>query len=474
MRFSSTEDVKLPEDPLSAIIGQDESVKIARIIARQRRNLLLVGPPGTGKSMIAQAIAYVLPKPQQEISVLQNFDNPERPVMEVRERSKIEEKAKRKKASGRACSPTKVPVFIAERLGFRCKRCGNISNHSIQVCPSCGADKYRKSSNPFDDLLYGLHSDVLEDRVHTTRTFSDGREEIIIYERTQDGKIVVYDQESLRELEHGISEKPRKIIVPLNRIPFVHATGASETELLGDVKHDPYGGHPEAGIAPYQRVVPGAVHEAHEGVLFIDELSTLGYLQRYILTAMQEKKFSIVGRNPSSTGASVKVENVPCDFILVGAINTKDMPNILPPLRSRINGNGYEILINTTMPDNEKNRDALVQFIVQEIRKDGRIPHAEFEAVQLIIDEARKRARQIDDVSGLTLRLRDLSGIIKLAGDIASIDEAPLITKEHIKAAIKKGKTIEEQINNKYGSWYKAEMSDYPYKKDNADNKEIS
>ena len=50
----------------------------------------------------------------------------------------------------------------------------------------------------------------------------------------------------------------------------------------------------------------GAVHEAHEGVLFIDEMATLGDTQRFILTAMQEKKFPITGRNPTSAGASVR------------------------------------------------------------------------------------------------------------------------------------------------------------------------
>ena len=92
--------------------------------------------------------------------------------------------------------------------------------------------------------------------------------------------------------------------VPLERTPFVLATGASETELLGDVRHDPYGGHPQLGTDPFDRIVPGAMHEAHEGVLFIDELPNLGHLQRFILTAMQEKRFPISGRNPQSAGAS--------------------------------------------------------------------------------------------------------------------------------------------------------------------------
>ncbi|MFH0817683.1 MAG: ATP-binding protein [Candidatus Micrarchaeota archaeon] len=473
MHFSTTADIPLPEDPLLTIIGQEEAVRIARVVARQRRNMLLVGPPGTGKSMVAQAISVLLPRPQQEISVIHNPQNPERPIVELRQKEDVEKSFKKTKEAGKVHTPTQVPVFVAERLGFRCRRCGSISPHNIQACPSCGADKYRKDSTPFDDLLFGFQAEVLEDQVHTTRTFSSGKEEIIIYERTKEGKIVSYDKDSLKGLEYGALARPRKVIVPLNRNPFVQATGASETEFLGDIKHDPYGGHPEVGIPPYQRVMPGAVHEAHEGVLFVDELSTLGHLQRYLLTAMQEKKFSIVGRNPSSTGAAVKVENVPCDFLFVGAINTADLQKLLPPLRSRITGNGYEVLMNTVMPDTEANRDALAQFVSQEIRKDGKIPHANREAVELLINEARRRAKIIDDSAGLSLRLRDISGILKLAGDLAAVEEAPLITEAHMKNAILKSKAVEEQLTDRYGSMFKAEMSDYPYKKNDADNREV-
>lgn len=52
----STKDVALPKDPLEMIIGQGGAVEAARIASRQRRHLLLVGPPGTGKSMIAQSL----------------------------------------------------------------------------------------------------------------------------------------------------------------------------------------------------------------------------------------------------------------------------------------------------------------------------------------------------------------------------------------------------------------------------------
>jgi ATP-dependent Lon protease len=55
---------------------------------------------------------------------------------------------------------------------------------------------------------------------------------------------------------------------------------------------------------------------------------------------MQERRFPIAGRHPQSAGASTRVDDVPCNFVLVAACNIQDLPQILSPLRSRIAGEG--------------------------------------------------------------------------------------------------------------------------------------
>ncbi|MBM3308733.1 MAG: AAA family ATPase [Candidatus Altiarchaeales archaeon] len=452
--IKTTKDIKIPEDPLERIVGQETIIEKVKTAIKQRRHLLLVGPPGIGKSMIAQAIAYHLPKPEYEISLINNPETPQHPLVVVKNKEQVL-KEKKQREINEVINPEEAPVVVAEKLGFRCARCGKIGAPE-EPCNHCGSEKNNKTrTTPFEDMMtevLEIGKEGVEDQVRI-KIRSEKKEGIMVYQRFGN-KIRVTDEKELEK--QAKKKKQENVIVSLNRKVFVHATGASETELLGDVRHDPYGSHPEIGTPAYLRVVPGAIHEAHEGVLFIDELPHLGNLQNFILTAMQEKKFHIVGRNPQSAGAAVKVEDVPCDFLFVGACNIKDVQDILSPLRSRILGNGYEILMNTHMPDTQENRFLLTRFVAQEIIKDGKIPHTTMSAVEDLIEEARRRAKVIDDArNALTLRLRDLGGVLRMAGDFAASEKSKLIESKHIKEAIEESKPIELQLEERYGSVWK-------------------
>ncbi|MBD3260473.1 MAG: AAA domain-containing protein, partial [Candidatus Altiarchaeales archaeon] len=344
-----TSQIPIPEKIIDQVIGQSDAVRKVKLAVKQHRHLLLVGPPGIGKSMLAQALSDLLTKPTQQVNVVHNPENPGKPVVEVVDQVE----------SIKLVEPGQVPVYVSEQLGFKCSRCGAESPPETAICPSCQSPKQKKT--PKKEITLKRYS-------------KDGSKQHITYVRKKNRNQILGD--TLLEGLRGSEKKKRYTLVKLKRKTFVHATGASETELLGDIRHDPYGMHPEIGTPAYLRVMPGAIHEAHQGVLFIDELPHLSDLQNFILTAMQEKKFPITGRNPHSGGAAVKVEDVPCDFLFVGACNIRDVQHILSPLRSRILGNGYEILLNTTIEDNPKNRKLMARFVAQEIKKDGKIPHA--------------------------------------------------------------------------------------------------
>jgi Lon-like ATP-dependent protease len=143
----------------------------------------------------------------------------------------------------------------------------------------------------------------------------------------------------------------------------------------------------------------------------------------------------------------VKTEPVPCDFVLVAAGNLFDIRAMHPALRSRIRGNGYEIYVQDSIPDTPENRDLYVQFVAQEIAKDKKIPHFTYDAVQEIIEEAKRKAGR---KKRLSLNLRELGGLVRAAGDIAREEKAKYVTADHVMRARGVAQTIEQQMSRRF------------------------
>src|SRR5581483_6267770 len=169
-----------------------------------------------------------------------------------------------------------------------------------------------------------------------------------------------------------------------------------------------------------------------------------------------EKKFPIMGQSERSSGAMVKTESVPCDFILVAAGNMDALkgqegnpfhPGMHPALRSRIRGYGYEIFMNNDMDDTADNRRKVIRFVAQEVKRDGKIPHFERPAVAEIIRDAQRRAGRR---GRLTLRLRELGGLVRVAGDIAVEEKSPVVTVAHVLRAKSMARSLEQQVADQY------------------------
>ena len=90
-------------------------------------------------------------------------------------------------------------------------------------------------------------------------------------------------------------------------------------------------------------------------------------MQQSLLTALQEGEYSITGQSDHSSGALVRTEPVPCNFVMIAAGNLDAIKGMHPALRSRIKGYGYEVYMRDSMKDTPENREALTRFVAQEV-----------------------------------------------------------------------------------------------------------
>ena len=394
--YKDSGEIEVPEKIIDQIIGQKEAVETVKKAAKQRRNVLLIGEPGIGKSMLAKGMAELLPSEDlQDVLVYPNVEDNHNPLIGA------------------------MPSGEGKKV---------VTNYKIKA----KGQEERKNMLMMVIIAFILIAGFVLQQFLAAIIAA--------------GIVFL----ALQQMKPRTSVMVPKLLINNENhktAPFVEATGAHAGALLGDVRHDPYqsGG---LGTPAHERVEAGMIHKANKGVLYVDEIGTMNMkTQQELLTAMQEKKYSITGQSETSSGAMVRTQEVPCDFVLVASGNLQILEGMHIALRSRIRGYGYEVYMKDSMPDTPENRDKLVQFVAQEVQKDGRIPHFSREAVAEIIREAQRRAGKKDS---LTLRLRDLGGLVRAAGDIAKGERSDVVKLEHVISAKKLARTLEQQIADRY------------------------
>ena len=76
VEFESTTDVPIPDRLVDQVIGQEAGSVVIKKAAEQRRHMLMIGDPGTGKSMLAKSMTDLLPKEAlEDVLVYPNEDD---------------------------------------------------------------------------------------------------------------------------------------------------------------------------------------------------------------------------------------------------------------------------------------------------------------------------------------------------------------------------------------------------------------
>jgi len=395
--IETTDEIDIPDRLVDQVIGQDHARDVVQKAAKQRRHVMMIGTPGTGKSMLAKAMSELLPKEElQDVLVYHNPDDGNEPKVRTVPAGKGEQIIEAHKEEARKRNQMRsflMWVIIAIVVGYALL----IAGRPLLGILAAGVIylAFRYGSRGSDAMIPNLLVNAAD---QTTAPFED-------------------------------------------------ATGAHAGALLGDVRHDPF----QSGgmeTPSHDRVEAGAIHKANKGVLFVDEINTLDIRsQQKLMTAIQEGEFSITGQSERSSGAMVQTEPVPCDFIMIAAGNMDAMENMHPALRSRIKGYGYEVYMDDTIEDTPEMRRKYARFIAQEVTKDGRLPHFTEEAVEEVILEAQRRSGRKDH---LTLKLRDLGGLVRVAGDIARAADKSQTEREDVLQAKRRSRSIEQQVADEY------------------------
>ena len=219
--IETTADIAIPKMLVDQVIGQEQGVEIVRKAAEQKRHVMLIGDPGTGKSMLAQSISELLPKEElQDVLVYHNNEDNNEPRVRIVPAGKGKEIVQVQKAQAMIEKEKKAKsqmMIVFMIVGF-------------------GALWFALSG--FNNPMIIFYSLIAAAFVFMAMRYTNQRNETA---NVPKGLVLHnYDAEAA----------------------FVDATGTHAGALLGDVRHDPF---QSGGLETpaHDRVEAGAIHKAH-------------------------------------------------------------------------------------------------------------------------------------------------------------------------------------------------------------------
>ena len=471
--FDNTSQIEIPQDPIDQVIFQDKAKRAIRKIAQNRGHILMVGSPGTGKSMLANMFNEVLEKslgdylrPRDAIIAYPGKDkNHVRIAYE--EPQKIEQLLENFNKTIDAARDAVDEFSLADQIqSARKAKRGLLWATVIGIAAGIF---YAPAFVAVGLTGMGAIFMFMQENNHRAQ-------EKIQRESNTDRRNVV---KHLYDMVPDILCDPRKDKNLMARISEPDARN-----MKGGFRHDPYqSGNLETPC--HKRAYLGA--HAKSPIIYIDELKTLikvGYMAE-LLEIMQNKQYILEGGRNTGSGAADRSENhLKADNIIVACCNHDTLQHLQQEgegaFLSRIEDKGEIIRMENSVPETPETIRQVAQYVKQEILNlgaefkdswgevieaegyesvkqrseyifgkslpaDFKLQEREFDksAVLELIKELRCRASD----GKLSSILRPINGIIKSAEFEAIFENSALVQARHVKRALKEHLSLESGLS---------------------------
>ncbi len=471
--FEDTSQISIPDDPIERVVFQERAKAAIRKIAQNRGHILMVGRPGTGKSLLADMFKEVL-----------------------------------EKSMGDYLRPTDAIVAYPGK-----------DRHHVRIA--------YENPGRIEKRINALNSDIvtaadaieefsLEDQIQSVRKMKKGLlwvtgltavggiffpPAFIGTSLAGIGAIFMFMQENnhraqekiQREAQTGKKNTVKKIV---DMVPEILFDPRKDTEMMariseptarnlkGGFRHDPY----QSGTLHtpcHKRAFLGA--HAIAPIIYLDELKTLvkaGYMAD-LLEIMQNRRYILEGGRNSGSGSADRSEDLlKADNIFIACCNHDTLAYLQEEgdgaFLSRIEDKGEVIQMESAVLQTPENIRQVAQYVKQEtvnigkefdsvwgriIEKEGydgvkkrseqifgkplpedyRLEQRDFSkaAVMEIIKELRCRASD----GKLSTILRPINGVIKSAEFAAILDNSELVGPEHVRQALEEHLSLEGSMS---------------------------
>lgn len=475
--FTDTAQIHVPDDPIDQVIFQDKAKRAIRKIAQNRGHILMVGRPGTGKSMLANMFKEVL------VESLGDYLRPQEAIIAYPGKDKNH-------------------VRVAYELPHLIEPLLDNFNQAIDLAKDAVdefnlSDQIQSARKAKRALLWATVIAATAGIFYSPAFIAAGL--------TGMGAIFMYMQENNHRAQEkiqreSIADRRNAVKHLYDMVPDILYDPRKDKDLMarvsepdarnmkGGFRHDPYqSGNLETPC--HKRAYLGA--HAKSPIIYIDELKTLikvGYMAE-LLEVMQNKLYILEGGRNTGSGAADRSENhLKAENIIVACCNHDTLQHLQQEgegaFLSRIEDKGEIIHMESAVPETADNIYQVAQYVKQEILnlgaefkdswgdviaaegyqsvkqrsetlygkslpEDFKLQEREFDksAVCEIIKELRCRASD----GKLSAILRPMNGVIKSAEFEAIFENSTLVQAQHVKRALKEHLSLEGGLSLEFG-----------------------